>query len=157
MKPNNLGRFFAPPRPPIPNADAMDTSARSRMQGRLALADDEPPPGYQPTQKPPFPPRDGYHRVQRERSGNTSQVKCYNCDKMGHFAHNCRAPRRERQWRAECTQGQAWGRTAQEDEEPKTACEKADSWLCGAAGEDDEVKNMILRDLMGGDKDFLNA
>ena len=47
---------------------------------------------------------------------------------------------------------------AQEEEEaPKTAREKADSWLRGAASEDDEVKNMILRDLMGGDKDFLNA
>ena len=41
--------------------------------------------------------------------------------------------------------------------EPKTAREKVDSWLRAAAGEDDEVKNMILRDLMGGDKDFLNA
>ena len=46
---------------------------------------------------------------------------------------------------------------AQEEEEPKMACEKADSWLRGAASKDDEVKNMILRDLMGGDKDFLNA
>jgi hypothetical protein len=35
--------------------------------------------------------------------------------------------------------------------------EKADSWLRAVVGEGDEVKNMILRDLMGGDKDFLNA
>jgi hypothetical protein len=35
--------------------------------------------------------------------------------------------------------------------------DKADSWLCAVAGEEDEVKNMILRDLIGGDKDFLNA
>ena len=76
---------------------------------------------------------------------------------MGHFARDCRAPCREKQWRAEQRQGQTWGRTAQEDDEPRTAREKADSWLRGVAGEDDEVKNMILRDLMGGDKDFLNA
>jgi hypothetical protein len=35
--------------------------------------------------------------------------------------------------------------------------DKADSWLCAVAEEDDEVKNMILRDLIGKNKDFLNA
>jgi hypothetical protein len=35
--------------------------------------------------------------------------------------------------------------------------DKADSWLRAVAEEDDEVKNMILRDLVGKNKDFLNA
>jgi hypothetical protein len=35
--------------------------------------------------------------------------------------------------------------------------DKADSWLRAVAEEDDEVKNMILRDLIGKNKDFLNA
>jgi hypothetical protein len=35
--------------------------------------------------------------------------------------------------------------------------DKADSWLRTVAEEDDEVKNMILRDLVGKNKDFLNA
>ena len=121
------------------------------------MADDKPPPGYQQDQKPPFSPREGYHRVQRERRGNSNQVKCYNCDKMGHFAQDCKAPRREQQWCTERKQGQTWGRVAQEEDKPKTSQEKADAWLQGAAGEDNEVKNLILRDLMGGDKDFLNA
>jgi hypothetical protein len=44
-----------------------------------------------------------------EGGGNLSKVKCYNCDKMGHFARDCRAPRREQQWRTERRQGQSWG------------------------------------------------
>jgi hypothetical protein len=47
-------------------------------------------------------------------------------------------------------QGQAWGRTTQDKEEkeaPEQAPrDKADSWLHAVAGEDDEVKNMILRE-----------
>jgi hypothetical protein len=95
---NNINRFLAPP-PRDPNA--MDTSARTRVQGHLSLTDD--PPEYKEDVKPPFRPREGYYCVQQERrgGGNLSKVKCYNCDKMGHFARNCRAPRRERQWRME--------------------------------------------------------
>jgi hypothetical protein len=45
----NLNRFLAPP-PRDPNA--MDTSARTRVQGRLSLTDD--PPEYKEDAKPPF-------------------------------------------------------------------------------------------------------
>jgi hypothetical protein len=94
---NNLNRFLAPP-PQDPNT--MDTSARTRVQGCLSLTDD--PPEYKEDAKPPFQPQEGYHRAQQERQGgNLSKVKCYNCNKIGHFTCNCRAPRRERQWRVE--------------------------------------------------------
>jgi hypothetical protein len=63
----------------------MDTSAWTRVQGRLSLTDD--PPEYKEDAKPPFRPREGFYRAQQERrGGNLSKVKCYNCDKMGHFA-----------------------------------------------------------------------
>jgi hypothetical protein len=103
---NNLNQFLAPP-PQDPNA--MDTSARTRVQGRLLLTDD--PPEYKEETKPQFQPREGYHCAQQERrgGGNLSKVKCYNCDKMGHFARDCRAPRREQQWRTKRRQGQSWG------------------------------------------------
>jgi hypothetical protein len=69
----------------------MDTSARTRVQGRLSLTDD--PPEYKEDAKPPFRPREGYYRAQQEQcGGNLSKVKCYNCDKMGHFTQDCRAP-----------------------------------------------------------------
>jgi hypothetical protein len=58
---NNLNRFLAPP-PRDPNT--MDTSARTRVQGRLSLTDD--PPEYKEDAKPPFRPREGYHCVQQE-------------------------------------------------------------------------------------------
>jgi hypothetical protein len=132
-----------------------------RVQGHLLLADN--PPEYKEDAKPLFWPREGYYNAQQEQwgGGNLSKVKCYNCDKMGHFTHDCRAPCRERQWRTERRQGQSWGRTAHDEEEkemPETVPrDKADSWLCTVAGEDDEVKTMIFRDLIGGEKDFLNT
>jgi hypothetical protein len=58
-------------------------------------------------------------------------------------------------------QGQSWGRTAQDEEEQDALMpeprDKADSWLRAVVEEDDEVKNMILRDLVRKNKDFLNA
>jgi hypothetical protein len=58
-------------------------------------------------------------------------------------------------------QGQSWGRTAQDEEERETPDkeprDKADAWLRVVAEENNEVKNMILWDLIGKNKDFLNT
>jgi hypothetical protein len=58
-------------------------------------------------------------------------------------------------------QGQSWGRKARDEEEQELLeqepRDKADSWLRAVAEEDNKVKNMILRDLVRKNKDFLNA
>jgi hypothetical protein len=58
-------------------------------------------------------------------------------------------------------QGQSWGQAAQDKEEKEVPeqepRDKANSWLWAVAEEEDEVKNMILRDLVRRNKDFLNT
>ena len=75
---------------PLPHPDAMDTSA-DRVRGRLAGAED-----VINTPRPPFPPRGGYLQRQRGNRPDFSQVRCYNCDKMGHISRDCRQPRRNK-------------------------------------------------------------
>jgi len=46
------------------------------------------------------PYRGGPRRRVAAQSNSNSTIKCFNCDKMGHMARNCRAPKRENQIRA---------------------------------------------------------
>jgi|GEM_PF-5404293 len=46
------------------------------------------------------PYRGGPRRRVAAQSNSHSTIKCFNCDKMGHMARNCRAPKRENQIRA---------------------------------------------------------
>ena len=40
--------------------------------------------------RPPFKPREGYHRRQQEmRKGGLAKVTCYNCNQQGHISRYC--------------------------------------------------------------------
>ena len=118
----------------------MDTSAWTRarhgetQEARIDRTEDKP-------QLPPYSPRQGYFE---KRSNGMHKVKCYNCDLIGHFARDCRKPRRANSSNT---------RTSTTEERPK---EKAQAWLRAVAEEDEEVKDMILQELMG-DEDFQDA
>ena len=114
----------------------MDTSARTRarhgetQEAWIDRTEEKP-------QLPPYSLRQGYYE---KRGNGMHKVKCYNCDLTRHFARDCRKPRR------------AGGstRATTSEEWPK---DKAQAWLRAVAKEDEEVKEVILQELMG-DEDF---
>ena len=120
--------------------NAMDTSARTRarrgetQEVRIDRVEDKP-------QLPPYSPRQGYYE---KRSNGMHKVKCYNCNLTGHFAWDCRKPRQP---------SGSNTRASTTKEQPQ---EKAQAWLRAVAEEDEEVKDMILQELMG-DEDFQDA
>jgi hypothetical protein len=121
---------------PLQHDDKMDTSA-DRARGRLAGAEDiidNHNKNY-----PPRAPREGFLQRTREFKRGPVQVQCYNCQKIGHFSRDCRQPRRQRNT-------QTRGAEAEQTKE-----EKAAAWLRGVASEGDEVKDLVLQQLMGQD------
>ena len=133
----------------------MDTSAdRGRTQvakvgdaNRPELNHNDPCPAH-----PPFTPREGYLKRQRECI-DMRGVQCYHCQKFGHFARNC-----FQKQRTQPPQGQTRARGAEEREKVATssAKERANQWLKGVGQENDEVKNLILQ-TMWKREDFQDA
>ena len=95
--------------------------------------------------RPPFKPREGYHRRQQEmRKGGLAKVTCYNCNQQGHISRYCPQKRK------------AKVRATPEEPANQTPVERANTWLRGVGGESDEVKNLILQ-TMWKDEDFPSA
>ncbi len=105
-------------------------------------------------------PQGGF--LQRGRGGGCPQrdireVECYTCHKKGNFSHNCP----QHTW----NQPQSQGREAivddrsEADKSPpprENPQAHAQHWLRSIAEEGEDVKDLVLRDLLGRE-DFQNA
>jgi hypothetical protein len=154
-QPRNLPRANDP--------NAMDTSA-DRVRARLGTAEDTTETVGR-GQTPPFPPRGGPRRGGfqggRRPQRDLRDVICYSCQRPGHLSRNCpqppqqgwnrqsnrRQPRASNSRAAETDYYEADApleRTARAQVTPQ---ERANQWLTNVAGEGDEVKDLVLKEL----------
>jgi hypothetical protein len=133
-------------------------------RARLAQAEDYEPGGncYQP--------QDGAKQGSTPE-GPRKVLRCFNCDKPGHFKRDCRQPPRQNPYYRQ-TQGPLHTRQTNTSEdgfytahsivddcsiiEGLTPQQKAQAWLEGVAEEPDKVKDLIMQQLWRRE-DFQNA
>ena len=139
-----------------PKYKPMDTSPR-RMRARLAEADDFIPGGNRWGQAVANPKR---------AQNNVREVICFGCDKMGHIARNCpqkqQCPHQQHQWQPRA--GPSHNRQTEVDENHKqvqavcddcTPEQRAQDWLSNITNEQDDVKELIMQQVLGGEgQDF---
>src|SRR5258708_7100900 len=127
----------------------MDTSAdRTRVclaNAEYVLAHDQ-----QRNPRPPFPPRGGAMGTRRGPRTDLREVVCYSCGRKGHISRQCPSWNKPR---SHVNSIQSYDTDYREQEPPQQEQvrappkQRAANWLAGVAGEEDEVKDMILQDL----------
>jgi hypothetical protein len=159
---NNASRWRRPNIPNLPDPNAMDLSP-----GRAQLAQAE---DYEPG-KNRYRPLEGVDRGTSTSTGPRKVLKCFNCDKPGHFKRDCRQPLRQNPFYRQ-NQGLPRVRQAEAEDdgfyaarsivddrsvvEGRTPQQKAQAWLEGVAEEPDEVKDLVMQQLWKRE-DFQNA
>jgi hypothetical protein len=103
--------------------------------------------------------------------GQRKVLKCFNCDKPGHFKRDCRQPLRQNPFYRQNQGPHASDRRRREEDgfytarsivddrsiiEGRTPQQKAQAWLEGVAEEPDEVKDLVMQQLWRRE-DFQNA
>ena len=130
----------------------MDTSP-SRTRARLAEVEDFLPGGNRWGQAAANP---------RRAQNDIREVICFNCNKKGHIACNCLQKQQRRQWQP-CP-GLSQNRQANAEEtheQVRVVCDdhtpeqRAQDWLSNIANEQDDVKELVMQQVLGGEgQDF---
>jgi hypothetical protein len=159
---NNITRWRRPNIPNLPDPNTMDLSP-----GRAQLAQAE---DYEPGRNRYQPPGEVGRRTDTP-TGQRKVLKCFNCDKPGHFKRDCRQLLRQNPFYRQ-NQGPSHTRQAETEENDTYAArsivddcsvinrgtpqQKAQAWLEGVAEEPEEVKDLVMQQLWRRE-DFQNA
>ena len=164
---NQLPRFpqqrggWTPTRNLVPrfrDPNAMDTSA-DHMRARLTDAEEvlerygQNNAGPYQAPRGQYPPRGGTMRARRGNRTDFREVTCYTCGKKGHISRQCQQHVWNQPPRPVASSSRVINTDYQEQEtggtqgSVRSPKQRVTDWLSGVAGEDDEVKDMILQDL----------
>jgi hypothetical protein len=148
----------------------MNTSP-GRTRARIAEAEDFLPGGTRYKQCAGGNREGGLPRGPVQKDGQRKVLTCFFCNEPGHFARDCRQKQYSNQGPSRNNQGPPRGnyppahtrQTHQEEEEStaqgaieRTPQQRANDWLTGVADEHDDVKDIVMQELMGRE-DFQNA